>query len=184
MSTLPDKTEQIRMAHAALICAVVQACGNRERRPELDQLLTAAEHNGWTALVATIKKILGGDRSDRLLQGLDDEDRVIADAILRGLQDPHTLPDPDKKPDAGFAAPGLAAMLHAARTGDAQALQLLGVMAEQMLQAGGDFRLLSGILRRLVNGERDAEQLSRGMGPRGQQLVQSLVDELAKLEMH
>jgi hypothetical protein len=36
-------------------------------------------------------------------------------------------------------------------------------------------------MRRLVNGERDADQLVAGMGPLGRQLLISLLDELARL---
>ena len=41
--------------------------------------------------------------------------------------------------------------------------------------------LLGGRMRRLVNGERDAEQLIAGMGGLGRELVISVLDELAKL---
>lgn len=184
MTQLPDKHRQIVLAHAGLIRAVVIACQNRERRAELEPLLEAAVAHGWTNLVAAIRRLLAGERTSALLAGLDEEDRVIAEAMLRGLQDPSTLPGPEEQPDAGTAAPGLAAMIHAAATGDASALQLLGDMAEQMLRAGGDMARLSGILRRLVNGERDPDALSRGMSARGKQLVLSILDELAHLQSH
>jgi hypothetical protein len=63
-------------------------------------------------------------------------------------------------------------------------LQLLADMGTQMLRAGGDLALLSGILRRLVDQERDPDLLSRGMSPRGAQLVRSLLEELAHLRAH
>ena len=40
---------------------------------------------------------------------------------------------------------------------------------------------LSGILRRLMNGEHDPDILCRGMSPRGTQLVLSLIEELARV---
>jgi hypothetical protein len=184
MPPLPDKTQQIILANAELIRTVVIACQNRERRAELEPLLEAASAHGWSALVGAIRRLLRGERDTRLLADLDDEDRAIAEAILRGLQDPATLPDPQAQPEAGMAAPGLAAMIDAAARGDVAALQLLGNMAEQMLRAGGDFARLSAILRRLVNGERDADALTRGMSARGAQLVLSILDELAKLQAH
>jgi len=58
---------------------------------------------------------------------------------------------------------------------------VLANMAEQMTRAGGDMALLGGRMRRLVNGERDAEQLIAGMGGLGRELVISVLDELAKL---
>jgi len=184
MSSLPEKDRQIVLAHAGLIHAVVIACQNRERLAELAPLLEAASVNGWSTLVTAIRRILGGARDMQVLAGLDEEDRVIAEAILRGLQDPATLPDPQARPDPGMAVPGLAGMIHAAASGDVAALQLLGDMATQMLRAGGDMARLSGMLRRLMDGERDTDVLCRGMSPRGTQLVLSLIEELARLHAH
>ncbi len=184
MSSLPEKSRQIVLAHAGLIHAVVIACQNRERFTELEPLLVAASANGWNALVTAIRRMLGGARDTQLLAGLDEEDRVIAEAILRGLQDPATLPDPQARPDPGMAVPGLAGMIHAAAGGDVAALQLLADMATQMLRAGGDMARLSGILRRLMGGERDPDVLTRGMSPHGAQLVVSLIEELARLRAH
>jgi len=184
MSSLPEKAQQIVLAHAGLIHAVVIACQNRARVAELEPLLDAANTNGWNALVAAIRRILCGMRDIQVLVGLDEEDRVIAEAILRGIQDPATLPDPQARPDPGMAVPGLAGMIHAAASGDLAALQLLGDMATQMLRAGGDMARLSGILRRLLDGERNTDVLCRGMSPRGAQLVLSLMEELARLRAH
>jgi hypothetical protein len=184
MNSLPEKNQQILQTHAGLIHAVVVACHNRERSIELEPLLDAAMAHGWSVLVAAIRRILTGARDTQVLNGLDAEDRVIVEAILRGLQNPATLPDPQARPDPGTAAPGLAAVIHAASSGDVTALQLLGDMATQMLRAGGDMARLSGILRRLVDGERDTDRLCRGMSPRGSQLVVSLMEELARLRAH
>ncbi len=184
MSQLPSSREQIVLAHANLIHAVVQTVHNPELRPQLDQALKVSEDNGWVELVAAIRKILAGERSPALLAGLDEEDSAIVEAILRGLQDPRTLPDPEKLGDASLAAPGLASMIHAAGKGDPQALQLVAHLAEQMTQVGGDMARLGGLMRRLVNGERDAERLCKGMGAEGEQLVVSILQELGKLEAH
>jgi len=184
MSSLPEKAQQIVLAHAGLIHAVVIACQNRERLAELEPLLAAASANGWNTLVTAIRRILGGAHDILVLAGLDEEDRVIVEAILRGLQNPASLPDPQARPDPGMAVPGLAGMIHAAASGDVAALQLLGDMATQMLRAGGDMARLSGILRRLLDGERDPDVLCRGMSPRGAQLVLSLIAELAHLRAH
>ena len=48
---------------------------------------------------------------------MDREDRIIAEAIMRGLQNPATLPDSTARPDPEMAAPGLAGMIVAARRG-------------------------------------------------------------------
>jgi hypothetical protein len=184
VNALPEKSQQIVLAHAGLIRAVVIACQNREQLAMLEPMLAAAQANGWQSLVLSIRRILAGARDMNVLAGLDEEDRVIVGAMLRGLQDPASLPDPQSRPDPGMATPGLAGLIHAAATGDAVALQLLGDMAAQMLRAGGDMARLSGILRRLVNGEHDPDVLCRGMSPRGAQLVLSLLDELARLRAH
>lgn len=184
MPSLPNKTQQIELAHAGLIRAVVIACQNRDRRTELEPLLEAAHQNGWVGLVNAVRRVLNGARDPTVLIGLDEEDRIILEAILRGLQDPASLPDPQSRPDATLAAPGLAALIHAAASGDMAAMRLLGDMSTQMLNAGGDMARLSAILRRLVDNERDPDLLCRGMSPRGAQLVLSLLEELAQLRAH
>lgn len=182
--SLPEKTQQIVLAHADLIRAVVMASHSREQSPLLEDILRDAAENGWDALVSSIRRMLQGDRSNTVFSGLDDEDRVIAEAILRGMQDPSTLPRPETRPEPEMAAPGLASLIHAAATGDTAALQVLGNMAEQMLRAGGDLARLSAILRQLVNGETDEDKLCRGMSARGSQLVHSLLQELARYRAH
>src|SRR4030042_6730338 len=99
MGSLPEKDRQIVLAHAGLIHAVVIACQNRERLAELAPLLEVASANGWSTLVTAIRRILGGARDMQVLAGLDEEDRVIAEAIRGGLQDPAPLPDPQARPD-------------------------------------------------------------------------------------
>jgi hypothetical protein len=148
------------------------------------ETLGTAERQGWPRLVATLRQVIDGKRDDSVKLGLDEEDRIIVDAVLRGLENPATLPAIDQKPDGTAAAPGLAALIAAARRGDAQALAALANMAEQMMRAGGDMARLGGIMRRLVNGEQDAEVLSKGMGPLGRQLVLGILDELGKSGLH
>jgi len=176
------REEQIIQAHAAFICQVVQCASSPDARPQFEALMQTAEHNGWQALAAALRQVAGGLRDLSLLAGLDAEDRTIAAAILRGLQDPATLPDPDRKPDPALAAPGLAGMIHAAATGNVQALALLGQMAQQMSRAGGDMTRIAGALRPMLNGERNPEVLGRNLDVRGQQLLHNILEELAQLE--
>ena len=184
MATLPAKDQQIIEAHTGLIHRVVMRCQNRQKVPDLDDILKQAEQNGWLKLVAAIRKILAGTRDASVLHGLDDEDTVIVQSILRGLQNPDTLPDLTAGVNGAMAAPGIAAMVHGARRGNLETLQLLGNMAQQMLQAGGDMARLAAILRPLVQGDRDADKLAAGMSMEGQKLVVAILDELAKLDMH
>lgn len=184
MPTYPDREQQIIIAHAALIVSVVQVCQNRTLLPELRPVLQALDEHGQRPLADSIRRILDGDRDAYLLASLDEDDRIVVDAILRGLQDPSTLPDPNAAPQAAAAAPGLASIIHAAAAGQADALQALGTMAEQMTTAGGDMARLGGIMRRLVNGDRDSDRLCKGMGSQAKSLVLSILDELARLEHH
>jgi hypothetical protein len=57
-------------------------------------------------------------------------------------------------------------------------------MAEQMTRVGGDMARLGAIMKRLVDGERDAEPLCRGMGAQGESLVVTILEELGRLEAH
>ncbi|MEA3411756.1 MAG: hypothetical protein U9R74_09475 [Pseudomonadota bacterium] len=184
MPDTPTRQQQIAQAHAHLIIGVVKATQNPELLPEIEQALKVTEQNGWTDLVAAIRRILAGQRDVSVLNTLDEEDAAIVEAILRGLQDPSTLPDPDQQADPTMAAPGLAGMIHQAGRGNAQALQVLAGMADQMTTVGGDMAMVGGIMKRLIDGERDADKLSKGMSASGRTLVFSILEELGKLEAH
>ncbi len=184
MAALPDAVEQVLRMHAPFIHAVVGALRDRSRLPELMRTLDAAERQGWPRLVGALRLIVDGRRDESVKLGLDEEDRIIVDAVLRGIDNPATLPPLDRQADAAAAAPGLAAMIAAAARGDAQALAALANMAEQMLRAGGDMARLGGLMRRLVNGERDADALMKGMGPLGRKLLLDILDELGKASLH
>lgn len=181
---MPPHADQIRQVHARLIVLVAQAALNPSLVPEVEPVLSQAERQGWTALVPRLRRVLKGERGTDLLHGLDEEDMVILRAILEGIQNPGTLPDPEKAGDPAQAAPGLARMIHAAARGDSQALHWLSQMAEQMTRAGGDMARLGGIMKRLIDGERDPDSLCRGMGAQGESLVLSLLSELGRLEHH
>lgn len=184
MANLPDAVEQVLQMHAPFIHAVVNALNDRAQLPVLMQTLAAAEQQGWAPLVRALRSIVDGKRDESIKLGLDDEDRIVVDAVLRGLTNPASLPPLDKKPDASAAAPGLASMITASARGDAQALAVLANMAEQMLRAGGDMARLGGVMRRLVNGERDFEALSKGMGALGRNLLLDVLSELGKSALH
>lgn len=181
---MDSRKQQVRQAHAAFICQVVEFIQQPDARPKLEELLRQAEQNGWQALVGALRQVANGVRQAALLRELDEEDQVIAEAVLQGLQDPASLPDPSKKPDPALAAPGLAGMIHAAATGNVQALTLISQMAEQMSKAGGDMARIAGAIRPMISGERDPDILGKSMDLRGQQLLHNILEELAKLELH
>ena len=178
------RSDQIAQSHAPLILAVVQACQNPGLRPGLEPALKASADNGWQELVRAIRRVLDGERSPALLMALDDEDQAIIETILRGLQDPATLPAPEATADATSAAPGLAGIIHAAAHGDHGALEWLGEMAEQMQKTGGDMARVGAILRRIMDGEREPELLCKGMGAAGEKLVLDILSELGRLQTH
>ena len=100
---------------------------------------------------------------------------------MQGLQNPVSLPAVNQQADPTMAAPGLASMINAASRGDAQALQAASLMADQMTNTKGDMRYLGGIMKRLIDGERDPDVLTKKMSANAKQLVMQLLDELNKL---
>ncbi|MGK9452109.1 hypothetical protein ACSSZE_12770 [Acidithiobacillus caldus] len=181
MPNLPERREQIRRAHARLIHMVVAACQNPAERKTLEPHLQTAANNGWNELVQVLRRILSGQRDVALLEGLDEEDRVITESILSGLQDAHSLPPLDQGADPSLAAPGIASVIYAARQGDTQALVWLGQMASQMERAGGDMARIGAALGPLSRGQEDFTRLARGMSTSARQLLQGILDELSKL---
>jgi len=182
MAQLPPAVDQVLRVHAAFIHTVVNTLRDRSQLPGLMKQLDAAEQAGWVRLVGALRHVINGRRDPSIKLGLDEEDGILLDAILRGFDNPATLPALDAPPDGSSAAPGLAALIDASARGDAQAMLVLANMSEQMMKAGGDMALLGGRMRRLVNGERDTDQLVAGMGPLGRELLISLLDELARLQ--
>ena len=181
---MPQREQQIVQVHAAFVCDAVRLIrGLPDSRGQLDRLLAQSRESGWRALSDEVLRIAGGQRS-LSPAGLDDEDRAIATAILRGLQDPATLPDPEKRADPTLAAPGLAHMIHAAGNGDVQALTLVSQMAEQMSRVGGDMSRIAAVSRPMINGERDPDRLCDRLDARGQQLVLQILEELGRLDLH
>jgi hypothetical protein len=184
MKNLPTKHQQIITLHAPFICQVVQLAQQPHNRAALEQLLQQAEASGWHSLTRVVRRVIDGHRELGALSGLDEEDRVIAEAILRGLQDPATLPDPNARPEPALAAPGLAGMIQAAGSGNVEALTLISEMAEQMRRAGGPMARLAAVIRPLINGERDADKLCKGMNEQTRQLTLDILGELGRNQPH
>jgi hypothetical protein len=178
-----DKREQILAVHAAFINQVVTTGSNPERKQEFERLMAIATEHGWSNLVEAIRKIfIQGRRDIELLNALDEEDQVITEAVLLGLQDPSTLPDPNAKPDPAMAAPGIASMIHAAGSGNPEALQLIAEMANQMSKAGGPMARLAAVIRPLIDGQRDPDLLCKGMDSKTEAIILGILDELKQLE--
>lgn len=177
-----NRQAQILAVHAAFINEVVQCIQNPQRQGDFTQLMQSAKGQGWHELTTVIQQIKAGNRDQGLLDRLDEEDHIIAESILRGLQNPATLPDPNSRPDPTMAAPGLASMIHAAASGNAQALQLIANMAEQMSRAGGPMASLAATIRPLINGERNVDKLCHKLDTRAEPMVLDILRELKQLE--
>lgn len=94
-------TRQELQPHLPLISVTIVALQDPKYRPDLDRILTGKEQQGWTNLVAAIRRILAGERdADDLCATLDLGDAMMVETILRGLADPSTLaelrPQPPK----------------------------------------------------------------------------------------
>lgn len=184
MDFAPEKKQQITQFHAPLIVTVVNALHDSSMKPALEHILKASEENGWGTLVKGIRKIIKGDRDSSILKGADEEDAIILDAILRGIQDPSTLPNPEQEADPSLAAPMIAQLIHDASKADTNALSMLGNMAEQMSNTKGDLARFSTLIKPMVDGERDIDVLCSKIGPTGETLVKTILAELTKLESH
>ena len=84
--------QSILARHARLILAVLAAASEPLLRDQLAGPLKGMADQGWGNLTSAIDRILSGERDpDTLCAGLDDEDRLIVQAILAGLEDPDAI---------------------------------------------------------------------------------------------
>jgi tetratricopeptide (TPR) repeat protein len=78
--------------HLPIILGTVQAVLDPGKADEFRIALSQMEQRGWTNLVAAVRKILAGERSEQVLFApLDLEDSMIIETILRAIADPTTL---------------------------------------------------------------------------------------------
>jgi len=179
-----QRSTQIQQMHAPFIHAMVKACQNEQEKQVFQPQIKVLVEQGWQSLAKISQRILDGERSDSLLNTLDEEDTAIISGILAGIQNPSTLPDMAADGKASDAAPGLASIIHAAASGDTGALHALSIMSEQMSQTGGPMAEIASIIRRLVNGERDLDQLADKLTTKSRELLIGIITELGKLELH
>jgi len=182
MPSLDNFSEDVLQAHASLIHRVVMHCNEPGSAPDLEAILQQAEDSDWKRLVATIRSIMSNNRDDSILQDLDEDETIIVGTILRGLEDPSTLPPLQPDFQSSMAAPGIANMIHASRAGHAQSLNIIANLARQMLEIGGDFEIIAGHIRPMIEGERDLTMLTANMTEKGQKMMVEILAELAKLE--
>lgn len=181
---MDSRADQVIATHASLIVAVAEACRDGGRGSGLEPVLATLQSHGQQALAQALRAVLGGRHDETVLQGLDADQRVVVERVLQGIRNPATLPDPNACPDPAAAAPGLATMVHTAARGDHGARDVLDDMIEQMHRVGGDMAHLGRILRRLLQGERNAAALCDGTGALCHSLVLAILNELARLDQH
>ncbi len=78
----------------------------------------------------------------------------------------------------------LAKLINEASRGDHNAIIMLGSMADQMSAAGGDMANLGAVLKDMIDGNRNVDQLCSRMGPQGESLITQILSELGKLDVH
>ena len=184
-TTIPTRQEQIVSIHASLIISVVRGRTDPIAAREAAELVGGLSRSGHPALARILGRIVRSAKPDGADEtALSDDERVVLNAVLQGIDNPAALPPEVSSFDPGAAAPGLAWIIVAAARGDPQALHTLSEMAEAMVRVGGDMGRLGGLMRRLVNGERDAERLTRNMGAQGTSLVHAILEQLASMGQH
>lgn len=178
------QASELSQEDAVLVRLVVEAIKFPQYQPTLEKHLALAEAaGGWTDLVAAIKKILAGARLLDQFDSLDDEDRRVIIAILRGLDDFSDLPDASNVVDPQKTGLKVATLVMAMRCGNAQAGQSLSEIVAMMNNMGGDMQHVSGAIVQIVNGERDTDKLCSNTAQVGTSIVQRVLEELRKREL-
>ena len=89
----PAIQDQLQQWEPVIAATVAAAGGDSDAAaqlaPVLDQL---AQDQNWAALAAVLRRIIGGDRDDSLLQGLDPIDTAITGQVLARLAQPPDTP--------------------------------------------------------------------------------------------
>ena len=174
--------EEILRDHSTLIHRVVMHCNEPGSVSDLEQILQIAEENGWQKLVATIRNIMSGNRERALLHDLDEEENIIIESILNGLEDPGTLPTVSADLNSAMAAPGIASLIHAPMQGNPESLNIISNLIKQMLDAGGEYAFIAGCIKRMIEGERDLAKLTVDTSEQEQSLIAGVLTELKTLE--
>jgi hypothetical protein len=177
-------TEQIIQEHSELIHRVVMQCNSPGTVPDMELVLQQAEDNDWIKLVAAIRVLIMGNRDRAMLDELDGEDRIIVDAMLRGIEDPKTLPLLQADFESHMTAPGIAGLMRAAMGGHAQAQQILITMTNSLIQDGGELGAMAGRLRPMIEGERDVDKLCANLSEQGKKMIADILHELQIYEAH
>jgi hypothetical protein len=182
MSYLAKDMQNAIQENADLIHLVIMAVYDPQLMPQLESVLVQAEGNGWTSLVAAIRKVTTGQRDIEEFRSLDEEDRTIIEAILKSIDDPILLPELTNAANPAMAGPMIARLVYAAGKGDGASRSELSAMVGKMAECGGDLSRIAAIMDVLVEGERDPETLYAVMDGPGMTLIDEILKELNRLE--
>jgi hypothetical protein len=174
--------DEILRDHSTLIHRVVMHCNKPGSVADLEQILQLAEENDWNKLVATIRNIMSGNRERALLHDLDQEENIIIESILNGLEDPGTLPTATADLNSALAAPGIASLIHSSIQGDSASLNIISNLTKQMQDSGGDYSNIAEGIKTMIDGERDLAKLTADISEREQKLLAEILTELTAME--
>src|SRR5205823_4970041 len=163
-----DLQHQLEEWEPNLVVLVAAADGDPGAATAIDQLLTdLADTADWATLADVLRRILAGERDpDQLLPGLDPIDTAIVTRALDALAGRITLtPPPAPEPDdQEQALTELAAAVAAAAQGDQDAAAEATLGLDEMAD-DPEWTALAAVLRRVIAGERDPDQLLPGLDP-------------------
>ncbi len=174
--------EEILQDHSTLIHRVVMHCNEPGSVADLEQALQLAEENDWQKLVATIRNIMSGNRDRSLLQDLDEEEKIIIETILKGIENPGTLPPVNADLNSAMAAPGIASLIQASMLGNAESTNIINSLTTQMLNTGTEYAAIAVSIKKMIEGERNLEILIENISEQGHKLMTDILTELKTLE--
>jgi tetratricopeptide (TPR) repeat protein len=148
-----------------VIADILKVCQSGAPDAELEAFLDQmAGEEDWKALIAALRRILGGERGLELFDDLDDVESAIVRRVLKGLMQAgkaHTPPDGGQRGEGeGLTLPQLLDLVERAAGGDRQLGEQLFAAFQQMAQSGDStLSALGGVLLRVLLGERNPPNL-------------------------
>jgi hypothetical protein len=160
---------------------VTAAGGNPQAGQAVEQALTdRREQADWAKLAGVLRRLLAGDRSQQLLEGLDPIDTAIVQRALDALAGQVQL-DPDSwQALTGPALPEEFVQLVTAVAAAANGDQGVAAELEPILikfASEQEWATLAGVLRRILAGDRD-QALLRGLDETDSAVVTAILNEL------
>jgi hypothetical protein len=101
-----------------------------------------------------------GNRERVLLHELDEEENIIIESILNGLEDPGTLPTVTADLNSALAAPGIASLIHASMQGNPESLNIISDLTKQMKDTDGDNSNIAESIITMIDKEHDLAKLT------------------------